>query len=423
MIDPLPQIRARPRPLRLLDDAAIHVGDVHRPVRRGGDVDRAEQRIRRADELGERVDVPELREPFALHRMEAADDARDDLAVEVVAHQVLGQAIAAIHVVAGGAGGAGQRAVGHAHGVHAALHVGDEHRRAPGDVEVGLELLGIGEVAVLDGRLEVPGHAAGAGLEPHLAVVVHGHAPLPAVRAGGLAQHAAGRPLQADRIDGAVDPVVEPPGEAALLVLDVHHPAHAGGEQFFLVGDVVVVGVGVFPDLVGVRLLREDGVAAERHHEAREHQLVDEDVMRLVDAVAVLVFVQRDARDGVERSAAIGILHVAADLEHEHAAVAVEGDLRRLLDVGIRQHRFELEARRQPEPLRLLRRRQRLDRRLLRKVRFPHRRAAAAGAAAAGGIGRRRWLPLRCTRGRRACGRRLRWVWGCGGGSGRRGRE
>ena len=206
----------------------------------------------------ERIDVLELGQPFALDRAEAADDARDDLAVEVVADQVLRQAIAAIDVVAGRTGGARQRAVGHAHRVHAALHVGDQHRRAPGDVEIGLELFGVGEVAVGIGRLEVAGHAAGAGLEPHLAVVVHGHAPLAAVRAGGLAQHAARRPLQPHRIDGAVDPVVEAPGEAALLVLDVHHPAHAGGEQLFLVGDVVVVGVGVLPDLVGVRFLGED---------------------------------------------------------------------------------------------------------------------------------------------------------------------
>ncbi len=142
----------------------------------------------------------------------------------------------------------------------------------------GSNCSGYGEVAVGDRQLEVAGHAARAGLEPHLAVVVLRDAPLPAVRAGRLAQHAGRRPLQADRVDRAVHPVVERPEQPALLVLDVHQPAHAGGEQLLLVGDVVVVGVGVLPDLVGVRLLRQDRVGAERHDEAREDQLVDEDV-------------------------------------------------------------------------------------------------------------------------------------------------
>ena len=172
------------------------------------------------------------------------------------------------------------------------------------------------------------------------------------------------------------------PDEAALLVLDVQQPAHAGREELLLVGDAVVVRVGVLPDLVGVRFLREDRVGAERHHEAREDQVVDEDVVRLVDAVVVLVLVHRDAADRVELAAAVGVLHVAAQLEHEHPAVAVEGDLRRLLDVGIGEHRLDLESGRQPELLLLLGRRQRNDRRLLREVGLVHRRAAAASGAA-----------------------------------------
>ncbi len=139
-------------------------------------------------------------------------------------------------------------------------------------------------------------------------------------------------------------------------------------------------------------------------------------MMGLVDAIVVLVFVQRDAPDGVERPATIGILHVASDLEHEHPAVTVEGDLRRLLDVGIRQHRFELEAGRQPELPGLLGRRERLERGLLRKVRFPHRRAAAAGTAAPGGIAGCRRLPLRCA-GRRCAGTWRRGLRNAGEGS------
>src|SRR3712207_9528014 len=38
-----------------------------------------------------------------------------------------------------------------------------------------------------------------------------------------------------------------------------------------------------------------------------------------------------------------------SDLEHEHASVAVERDLRRLLDCGVGQDGVQLEAGRQPE--------------------------------------------------------------------------
>ena len=128
-------------------------------------------------------------------------------------------------------------------------------------------------------------------------------------------------------------------------MLDVGEPAEAGREQLLLVGDAVVVGVGELPHLVGVRLHRQHRVGAERHDEAREDQLVDEDAVRLVLAVVVAVLVHRDAADRIELAGGVGVLHVAAQLEHEHPAVAVEGDLRGLLDVGIGEHRLQLEAR------------------------------------------------------------------------------
>jgi hypothetical protein len=101
LLDLLAEIGAAPGPRRLLDDAAVHVGDVHRPVGRRGHVDRAEQRIGRADELRQRIHVAHLRETLGLHGSQAAHDARDGFTVEVVADHVFRQAIAAEHVVAG----------------------------------------------------------------------------------------------------------------------------------------------------------------------------------------------------------------------------------------------------------------------------------------------------------------------------------
>jgi hypothetical protein len=105
-------------------------------------------------------------------------------------------------------------------------------------------------------------------------------------------------------------------------------------------------------------------------------------VVRLVDAVVVLVFVQRDAADRVELAARVGVLHVAADLEDEHAAVAVERDLRGLLDVGIRENGLELESRRQPDLLHLVGGREHRHGAGLREIGLPHRGAAAGEAGA-----------------------------------------
>ena len=100
LFDLLPEVRAFLGPLRALDHAAIHVGDVHRAVRSGRDVGGTEQRIHRPDELGLRVDVPKLRQAVRFHRPQPTDDAGDDLAVEVVADQVFRKSIATIDLIA-----------------------------------------------------------------------------------------------------------------------------------------------------------------------------------------------------------------------------------------------------------------------------------------------------------------------------------
>ena len=163
------------------------------------------------------IDVLQLRQPIGLDRPEPADDAGDDLAVQVVANQILRQPIAAIDLVAGRGRRVDQRAVGQASARDSRLDVADEDRRTPHDVQIGLELIGRREVAVVNRELEVPGHAAGAALEPDLAVVVLRHAPLRAVRPGGFLQQAVRRPSQPERVDGAVQPVVHRPEQAGLL--------------------------------------------------------------------------------------------------------------------------------------------------------------------------------------------------------------
>ena len=85
-----------------------------------------------------------------------------------------------------------QRAIGHAGVRQARLDVANQNRRAPQDVQIRLELVGRREVAVVHRELEVAGQSAGAVLEAEFAVVVLRDAPLRAVRAGRLLQHAGG---------------------------------------------------------------------------------------------------------------------------------------------------------------------------------------------------------------------------------------
>ena len=131
--------------------------------------------------------------------------------------------------------------------------------------------------------------------------------------------------------------------------------------------------------------------------------MIDEDVVCFVHAIVVLVLVDRDAADRIELTGRIGVLHVAAQFDDEHAAVAVEGNLARLFDVGIGQDGLDLEPGRKPEFLLLLGRRQRDDWRLLREVWFRHRRATTATATTgrARCAGRRGWCLRRLSPRRR----------------------
>jgi hypothetical protein len=127
-------------------------------------------------------------------------------------------------------------------------------------------------------------------------------------------------------------------------VLHVSLAAHAGGEQFLAVGHAVVVRVGVLPDVALIGLHREDGSWAEGCHPAREDEVVHENAVFVVNAVVVGVLVKGDAADRVALTVRVRSLHVAADLENEHASVSVERDCGRLLDDRIGEHELEAVA-------------------------------------------------------------------------------
>ena len=362
--------------------------------------------VGRSDELRALllIDLAERGETFGVDRPDAADDAGDRLAIEIVALQIVRHPVRTHDVVAGGARHAAERQLARPDRTGARLIVpdaGDPIRHFESRLE---ELLVSGSSAaggrkrqpVMDRQLEVAGKPAGAALEPDPAGAVLRDAPLRVVRRGGFSQHAVRRPAHAKGVVGAVEPVVQAPEQAALLMLDVAGPAEAGGEQLLLVRDRVPVAVGVLPHLVLIRLHRQDRVLAERHHEAREHQPVEEHLVLLVEAVVVGILVHRDAAGRRELGGRVRILHVAADLEDEHAAVPVEGDLHRLFDVRVGQHGLDPVPGRQDETFLLFGGGHRDDG-IFRSEVCPFERIV--------GLCRRRRWPRRLHR-RRACRRR-----------------
>ena len=234
----------------------------------------------------------------------------------------------------------------------------------------GSKLSGDVECAVDDRRLEVDGPDLTAAVDPpHLAVVVLRRPPLAAVRFGLLAQDlAARRDAQAERVVGRVQPVVQRPGQAARLPFHVGDAAVARIEHLPLVGDAVAVGIGELVDIPIVGLEHEEFAVAKRKRNARQHQLVGEHGVLVVNAIAIGVLVARDAADRLAGVGAVGIAHVGPHLEHVHAAVAVECDADRIFDQRVGEHRLDPESRRQLEVLLLVGGIEPLDRRLLAEI-------------------------------------------------------
>ncbi len=266
-------------------------------------------------------------QPFGLRRPQPPDRSRHGFAVQIVADEVARQPIAAVDGVPGRGRPVDHRSIRQARARQPCLNVANQVRRGPHDLEVRLELIGRGEVAVVHRELEITRQAAGAVLEPYFAVVVLRHAPLRRARPGRFADDAVRRPADAKRIDGAVQPVVHGPHQVRRLRLEAAAAPEARGEEVLPVGDAVLVRVGVFPHLVFVGFGGQDRIRTERHGEAREEEAVDEHRVVFERPVTVAILVRGDAAGRHDRVDAVGRLFVAAQFDDEHAAVAVEGDL------------------------------------------------------------------------------------------------
>ena len=182
-----------------------------------------------------------------------------------------------------------------------------------------------------------------------------------------------------------------------MLDVPVAADADAGIEDIPLVGHAVVVGIAVPDDVVRVRFVGENAVVVEREDHPREQHVIDEHGMPVVDAVSLGAFPTADPARRLVLTRRIGVAHVAPELRHVHAAVAVPLDDRGVVDIGIRGDELEAIPGGKQKRSRLLARAASRDRRLRREVRAGHvldETAASAGLSGSGFAGNLRRLSL-----------------------------
>ena len=317
----------------------------------------------------------------------------DRLAEEEIAVQLLRQPVAAIDLGAARRGEMIERLVLRPDAAEPALEIGLADRGE--DLLVaGVALRGGIELPILHRHLETHRPLLAAGIEvENLAVIVLRQPPLAAIRPGLFLHRAARRPAQAIVVVRRVDAIIDRPEQPVRLMLEIPAARAAHVPQLLLVRDPVAIRVGVKPDIVRVRLADEHLALAERQQQARQQQPLREDAMLIVHAILLAAPVNRDAAPRLQLAGAVDVLHVSQKLRHIHPPIAIEHADRRLLDFRLAEHQLQLVSRRKLKRLRLLRRRDRLHRRLRRKrgVRL-RRRGRRSGCD---------W--------RRGCGCRFRW--------------
>src|SRR3954447_25145257 len=94
-------------------------------------------------------------------------------------------------------------------------------------------------------------------------------------------------------------------------------------ELGLLIRDAVAVGVAIGVDVLGVGLADEHAAIIQRLHLARQEQVIDEDGVLVVDAVAFGGFPAADAALGFHGFAAVDVEHVGAHLADVEHAIAV----------------------------------------------------------------------------------------------------
>lgn len=114
-------------------------------------------------------------------------------------------------------------------------------------------------------------------------------------------------------------------------------------EEFLFIRDPIAIGITVGVEIEGVGFA-DDEATIERKDHPGQGEIVDEDGMAVVVAVAIGVLVHGDTADLVELFGAIDVLHVGAHFSDIHAAVAIEDGDDGLLDLRLTEDEFKMVA-------------------------------------------------------------------------------
>ena len=323
----------------MLEDAAIHVDDVDRPVRPGGQVDRPEALVGGDQELAAAVlrgvGVAARDAPILLLQLAEVHHVAAWLADEGAAAEAFGEARAAVDQRAADPGPGAQAPVL----AQRPLAIGavDAEVQAPGEAggvltdlaRTSLRLAERGVAAQIVHRHQVGVERPGVVVVVGAAPVVDRQAPLAGADAAArLGLERAAAPAIAAPVLGHVQPAVEAEEETVGLVFGV---AEAGvvalGDQ--AAGVPLVSRVG---DQVAVRVRHEpqfgagehQHTAADQRQRARHHQPVEEGRAAIHRTVAVVVVQHRDLADRLLLAVAVDVGHEAAHLDHPQPSLAVE---------------------------------------------------------------------------------------------------
>ena len=363
----------------MLDDPAIHVGDVHRSVGRIRDEDWTEAFVGGGQELAAGIRFARGHAPAVVFDDQARHQVGGGLGDEHVSVDVRRQTIAAIDERPADRGELGERPVGAVDaGLIGAVGPGIRTHR-PDDVEVfvaGGEAFvapagphQVRVTGVVGGRDQVDVHRGLVGVPVNPTGVVLRDAPLTALQRAGDLECAV---LQAELhvgLTGGVEPVVERPHEAVRVVLRIAlEPAELTGDQLLGIHLQVAGGVLHQPE---VRRLGDEHAPIQHLDRAGEHQPIREDRPLVHASVAVGVLQDDNPADWLVLVRPGQIGHESRHLDRPEPAVDVPVERHRLLYQRFAGDELDAVAGRHVKGLH---RRLRRQRRRLRRHRLHRRR-------------------------------------------------
>ena len=317
----------------------MHVDNHHRSVRRGRGPKGAEVDVPCPDEFAAGIGIGEDGSSvFAIHLC-PADKAAHGLGNDEVSLEIGREAVAPVDSLTGTSG----EIIESAPFVDAAwstLNIGNIGDREDFAETVGFLTREV-KCSVCDGLLEVEGgfFASCSGIVV-TSCVVHSDSPLSAASRHGLDFEFSVGETIALVLVSKVNPVVQVPDQAGRLVLHIS-PAFATFINFhFFIGDSVLIGVTVSPEVESVGHTDHDTVVQRQDH-AREKQIVDEDRVLVINAISIGVLVTRDAGLWSLLAGGVRVLHVGAHFNNVKCAVSIPSHGDRFVDVRVAQHEVE----------------------------------------------------------------------------------